>query len=80
MEIERRILRSTSIILSAGLVSQLANFAFVVYFARAYSPEVFGEYSFALSLGSLSAIFVSLGTNRLLLRKCSEEPGEWKKK
>lgn len=79
MEVERRILRSTSIILSASLVSQLANFIFVVYFARAYSPEFFGEYSFALSLGSLSAIFVSLGTNRLLLRKCSQEPGEWKK-
>lgn len=79
MEIERRILRSTSIILSASLVSQLANFAFVVYFARAYSPEFFGEYSFALSLGSLSAIFVSLGTNGLLLRKCSQEPGEWRK-
>ena len=78
MEIERRILRSTTILLSASLVSQLANFAFVVYFARAYSPEIFGEYSFALSLGSLFAIFVSLGTNGLLLRKCSQEPGEWR--
>ncbi len=78
MEVERRILRSTTILLSAGLASQVANFVFVIYFARAYSPDIFGGYSFALSLGSLLSILVSLGTNGLLLRKCSQAPGEWR--
>jgi len=78
VEIERRILRSTTILLGASLVSQLANFAFIVHIARVYGPGTFGEYSFALSLGALLAIFVSLGTNGLLLRKCSQEPGEWR--
>ena len=77
METERRILRSTSILFTANMVSQLANFGFVILFARAYSPALFGEYSFALSLGSVLALFVGLGTNGLLLRICSRDPSQW---
>lgn len=77
METERRILKSTTILFSASLIAQLANFVFVVYLARAYDPVVLGEYAFALSLGALLGIFVSLGTNRLLLRKWAEDPGGW---
>jgi len=78
VETERRILKSSTILLGASLVSQLANFAFVIHIARIFGPGTFGEYSFALSLGAFLAIFVSLGTNELLLRKCSQEPSEWR--
>jgi O-antigen/teichoic acid export membrane protein len=78
METERRILRSTSILFTARFVAQLANFGFVILFARVYGPAVFGEYTFALSLGAVLAIFVSMGTNGLLLRKASSDPMEWK--
>jgi O-antigen/teichoic acid export membrane protein len=77
METERRILRSTSILFAARFVSQLANFGFVILFARAYGPALFGEYTFALSLGSILAIFVSMGTNGWLLRSASRNPSEW---
>ena len=77
METERRILRSTSILFAARFAAQLANFGFVILFARVYGPALFGEYTFALSLGSVLAIFVSLGTNGLLLRRASRDPAEW---
>ena len=77
METERRILRSTSILFTARFVAQLANFGFVILFARVYGPAVFGEYTFALSLGAVLAIFVSMGTNGLLLRRASSDPSEW---
>ena len=78
METERRILRSTSILFGARFLSQLANFGFVILFARAYGPALFGEYTFALSLGSVLAIFVSMGTNGWLLRRASRDPSEWR--
>lgn len=77
MEIERRILKNTSVLLGASFVSQLANFGFVIHIARAYGPNLFGEYSFALSLGSLLSVLVGLGTNKLLIRKCSQNPELW---
>ena len=77
METERRVLRSTSILFAARFVAQLANFGFVILFARVYGPEFFGEYTFALSLGAVLAIFVSMGTNGLLLRRASSDPAEW---
>ena len=77
MKAERRILRSTSILFGAQAVSQLANFMFVILLARAFGPPLLGEYSFALSLGSILAVLVSLGTNGLLLRRCSRDPTQW---
>lgn len=77
MDVERRILRSASILFTAGALSQLTNFAFVTIFARQYGPVVFGEYSFALSLGAMLSIGVSLGANRWLLRQCSARPDCW---
>lgn len=77
METERRILRSTSILFAARFVAQLANFGFVILFARVYGPALFGEYTFALSLGAVLAIVVSMGTNGLLLRRTSRDPSEW---
>jgi O-antigen/teichoic acid export membrane protein len=75
VEIERRIFVNASLLTASGLVSQLANFGFVVYLARACEPAVFGEYSFALSLGALMAIAVSFGTGGLLFREISLNPG-----
>ena len=77
METERRILRSTSILFAARFIAQLANFGFVILFARVFGPALFGEYTFALSLGAVLAIFVSMGTNGLLLRRASRDPSEW---
>lgn len=77
MDVERRILRSASILFFAGALSQLTNFAFVTIVARQYGPVVFGEYSFALSLGAMLSIGVSLGANRWLMRECSARPDCW---
>lgn len=78
MDAERRILKSTAILFAASIASQLANFLFVLMLARVFGPQIFGEYVFALSLGILLAVFVSCGTNQLLLRRSSSDPTEWR--
>jgi O-antigen/teichoic acid export membrane protein len=58
---ERRVLINTAVLGAGEAVGQLANFAFVVVLARRYGVEVFGWYSFAMALGAVLALFVSLG-------------------
>ena len=59
--VERRVLINTAVLGVGEAVGQLANFAFVVLLARRYGVEVFGWYSFAMALGAVLAVFVSLG-------------------
>ena len=59
--VERRVFINTAVLGVGEAVGQLANFAFVVVLARRYGVEVFGWYSFAMALGAVLALFVSLG-------------------
>jgi len=59
--VERRVLINTAVLGVGEAVGQLANFAFVVVLARRYGVEIFGWYSFAMALGVVLALFVSLG-------------------
>ena len=59
--VERRVFINTAVLGVGEAVGQLANFAFVVVLARRYGVEVFGWYSFAMALGAVLALLVSLG-------------------
>lgn len=59
--VERRVFINTAVLGVGEAVGQLANFAFVVVLARRYGVEVLGWYSFAMALGAVLALFVSLG-------------------
>lgn len=74
METERRIFRNTFVLTLGNGAGQLLNFALVVYLARAFGADTLGEFSFAVALGTLLSVFVSLGTNALALREIAHDP------
>ena len=78
MSINRRILGNASILAGSQVIAQLANFGFVIVFARAFGADLLGEYSFALSLGALLAAVVGLGSRKLILRSASQEIDQWR--
>jgi O-antigen/teichoic acid export membrane protein len=73
----QRRLFSNTVLLSAGqALFQLMNFVLVICLARVYGLEVLGTYSYAMAIGGLLCILVSLGTNQMLLHRLSTEPGQ----
>jgi O-antigen/teichoic acid export membrane protein len=75
--IDKRILENASILTVSHIAAQLANFGFVIVFARTFGASLLGEYSFALSLGGILAVITSLGSRQLILRSASEDPRQW---
>jgi O-antigen/teichoic acid export membrane protein len=73
MRDERRILLNT-IMLSAGEgFGQLAHFVLIVGFSRKFGAEILGQYSVSMAIGAVAALFVSLGTQPLLVREISRK-------
>lgn len=75
MTTEHRILLNTLALAGGHGVAQLANLAFVVWFARAFGPDTFGAYSFAMAVGAVLATFVSFGTNSLATKEVARDRG-----
>jgi len=73
MEVERKILGNTLLLAAGQFVAQLANFGFVILFARSFGASALGVYSLAMAIGALSSIFVSFGTNSLALKEISRD-------
>ncbi|MBK6348984.1 MAG: oligosaccharide flippase family protein [Proteobacteria bacterium] len=74
MHVERRVLINTAVLGTGEVVGQLANFAFVVLLARTYGVEIFGWYSFAMALGAVLSVFVSVGGTGYVTRELAREP------
>ena len=74
MEVERKIFGNTLLLATGQVIAQLANFGFVVLFARTFGASTLGSYSLAMAIGGLACSFVSFGTNSLTLREISREP------
>ncbi len=73
METERKIFRNTFVMTIGQGVAQIVNFIFVVYFARIFGAGTLGDYSFAMAIGALSSIFISVGTHSLALKSMSQD-------
>ena len=61
-----------SLTLGKGL-GDLFTFIFLVYMARAYGMDILGKYAFAMSIGGMTSIFVTIGLNALMLREVSKD-------
>jgi PST family polysaccharide transporter len=75
MRSERRILVNTGTFTAGEVVGQLANFAFVAGFARAFGIDYLAQYSIGMSIGALLAMFVDLGSVALVTREASRKRG-----
>jgi O-antigen/teichoic acid export membrane protein len=77
---ERRILLNASALSVAEGLGQLANFVLVISFARKFGATQMAYYSVAMASGAIAALFVTLGTQGLLVREFSRHStrvSEW---
>ena len=70
---ERRILLNASALSVAEGLGQLANFVFVISFARTFGATQMAYYSVAMASGAIAALFMTLGTQGLLVREFSRD-------
>src|ERR1019366_3202173 len=69
MSNERRIMVNTAVLSVSEAASQLANFALMIAFARTFGAKILGYYSVAMAVGAVAAVFVSFGTQSMLIRE-----------
>jgi O-antigen/teichoic acid export membrane protein len=74
MRYERRIFKNAAVLMLGRVVGDLFMLLFTVQFARTFGAKALGQYSFAMSIGAVLAIFVSCGLNAPLIRDLSREP------
>jgi O-antigen/teichoic acid export membrane protein len=73
MKTVRRILVNASALSVAEGLGQLANFAFVISFARTFGATQMAYYSVAMAAGAIAALIMTLGTQSLLVREFSRD-------
>jgi O-antigen/teichoic acid export membrane protein len=73
MSIVRRIVKNTSALFIAQIVSSSVSLIFGVVIARFLGDTVFGKFAFALAFTEIFSIFASLGYNTLLVREVSRD-------
>jgi len=69
-----RVAKNTAFIVSADVVSKFANLAFFVVLGRVLGDTGLGQYTFAISLGSLFAILAHYGFNNWTVREVAAHP------
>jgi O-antigen/teichoic acid export membrane protein len=69
MNNERRILVNTAVLGVTEAAGQLANFVLMIAFARTFGAKTLGLYSVAMAVGAVAAVFVSFGTQGMLIRE-----------
>jgi len=73
MAVIHRIVKNTSALFIAQIVSSSVSLIFGVVIARVLGDTVFGKFSFALAFTEIFAIFSALGYNTLLIREVSRD-------
>ena len=76
MKAEQRIFKNTLSLSVGKILSDLATFLFLIYFARVFGTSFFGQYAFAMSLGGFLSILVGLGLNTLVIREISKNKSQ----
>src|SRR4030043_1053321 len=73
MSVVRRIVKNSSALFIAQIVSSSVSLIFGVVLARVLGDTVFGKFAFALAFTEIFSIFSSLGYNTLLIREVSRD-------
>ncbi|MGR3319890.1 MAG: oligosaccharide flippase family protein, partial [Candidatus Anammoxibacter sp.] len=73
MKTERKIIKNTAFLTTGKVLGDLCTFFFLVYFARFFGKDILGKYAFAMSIGGLLTVLISLGLNTLMVREVSKD-------
>jgi O-antigen/teichoic acid export membrane protein len=76
MSVVRRIVKNTSALFLAQIVSSAVSLIFGVVIARILGDTVFGKFAFALAFTEMFSIFSALGYNTLLIREVSRDKNQ----
>ncbi len=76
MSVVRRIVKNTSALFVAQIVSSAVSLIFGVVIARVLGDTVFGKFAFALAFTEIFSIFSALGYNTLLIREVSRDKNQ----
>jgi len=76
MSVVRRIVKNTSALFLAQIVSSAVALIFGVVIARVLGDTVFGKFAFALAFTEIFSIFSALGYNTLLIREVSRDKNQ----
>ena len=76
MKTERSILKNTAFLTTGKVLGDLCTFFFLVYFARYFGKDILGKYAFAMSIGGLLTVLISLGLNTLMVREVSKDKSQ----
>jgi len=72
MQLERRVLGNAASLSMSALISQLANFGFVILVARGFGRDIFAQYALSMAIGGLICTVVSFGSISLLIRSSAQ--------
>jgi O-antigen/teichoic acid export membrane protein len=73
MHSEKLIAKNTAFLSIGKFGGDLFTLVFLIYFARAFGVDFMGKYGFAMSMGGLLTVGVSLGMDTLLVREVSKD-------
>ena len=73
MSVVRRIIKNTSALFIAQVVSSAVSLIFGVVIARQLGDSIFGKFAFGLAFTEIFSIFASLGYNTVLVRDVSRD-------
>ncbi len=73
MQLERRVLGNAASLGVGAVLSQLANFGFVILVARGFGREIFAQYALSMAIGGLACLLVSFGSISLLVRSSAQD-------
>jgi len=73
MSTVQRIAKNTAVLFAAQAVTAVLGLALSILIARTLGDVEFGNYSFALALTAIFAIFLDLGFNRLIVREVARD-------
>jgi O-antigen/teichoic acid export membrane protein len=77
MNAEKRIVKNTVFLTAGKALGDLLTFLFLVYFARYFGVDFMGKYGFAMALGGLLSVGVTLGMETLLVREVSQDKSKY---
>ena len=67
------IFKNTLVLGIGKAIGDLGLILFLIYFSRSFGQDALGQYAFAMAIGGLVSIFVSLGLNAYTIRAISKD-------
>jgi O-antigen/teichoic acid export membrane protein len=73
MGVKGVVFKNTLVLGVGKAIGDIGIILFLIYFSRSFGQDALGQYAFAMAIGGLTSIFVSLGLNSYSIRAISKD-------